>query len=432
MKLSKNKVAGGVLGLLAIVSIVNTQAIVSLTNYVRGDSSNGMSLDGSNQSAQVVNFSTKTTENAVYKRGDKSDVILQVQKALTSKGLYKGDISGLMGPRTEKAISDFQKSNGLTVTGTLDQKTINLILNRGAGDSRDGGWNPGLSVIGSAPTLSYLQGRCNGEPQPFVRILSPWIGDQFTYLEDDVDIQIFVCDNTATSSTNTHIIEGLVSQGIDIENNAAIEGSLELVAAAFDDSDMIPYGENSWLINYTLEDDHFEPGHYAMVISSEGGYKINGTPQFGTNVYAGWVGPFEIVGGGDGDGLVSTECNAQLLYPHPGQTYTLEENSNGTGYVVDVNVFLYINQNLYNADCAWDTSGITFPVEGNNPPGGSAGLVSWDGGLTGYPLWIHGDNMYHQSLSFSPNNPNTPEGPYTLTVLDGEGHQIEVPINIQY
>lgn len=340
MKLSKNKVAGGVLGLLAIVSIVNTQAILKLTNLVAADYTRPMSLDGSNQSAQVVKFSTKTTENAVYKRGDKSDVILQVQKALTSKGIYKGDISGLMGPKTEKAISDFQKSNGLTVTGTLDQKTINLILNRGAGDSRDGGWNPDLSVVGSAPTLSYLQGRCNGEPQPFVRILSPWIGDQFTYLEDDVDIQIFVCDNTATSSTNTHIIEGLVSQGIDIENNAAIEGSLELVAAAFDDSDMIPYGENSWLINFTLEDDHFEPGHYAMVISSEGGYKINGTPQFGTNVYAGWVGPFEIVDEDGGEGGCApgvTEPSVELISPFatggyhgaytPGQQLTVTWNT---------------------------------------------------------------------------------------------------------
>ncbi|MDQ5969408.1 MAG: hypothetical protein QG579_565, partial [Patescibacteria group bacterium] len=94
----------------------------------RGDSSSGMSLDGSNQSAQVVNFSTKITEGAVYKRGDKSDVILQVQEALTKQGLYKGDISGTFGPITERAVKDFQTKNGLTATGILDTITVSAIL----------------------------------------------------------------------------------------------------------------------------------------------------------------------------------------------------------------------------------------------------------------------------------------------------------------
>lgn len=211
MKLSKNKVAGGVLGLLAIVSIVNTQAIVSLTNYVRGDSSSGMSLDGSNQSAQVVNFSTKITEGAVYKRGDKSDVILQVQKALTSKGLYKGDISGLMGPKTEKAISDFQKSDGLTVTGTLDQKTIDAVL-RGGGSSGD--------------TAGTVLPACTRNSEPWIRVLSPNGGEVYQ-VGEEINVTWRSCNISPDELLEINIfgIDSTLIFGFLAENGTPNDGS---------------------------------------------------------------------------------------------------------------------------------------------------------------------------------------------------------------
>lgn len=79
------------------------------------------------QSAQVVKFSTVIKEGEVYKKGDKSEIILEIQKILADKGLYKGDISGVFGPRTQSAILDWQKSHRLTATGVLDIETVNSI-----------------------------------------------------------------------------------------------------------------------------------------------------------------------------------------------------------------------------------------------------------------------------------------------------------------
>jgi len=127
MNLSKNKIIAGVIGLIAVVGVVNTQAIVKLSKV------NSASYS---QSAQAIKFSAKATDGKVFKRGDKSEVILQVQKVLTEQGFYKSDISGLFGPRTETAIKAFQLANQLKATGVLDLKTQDAILkiNRGGGN----------------------------------------------------------------------------------------------------------------------------------------------------------------------------------------------------------------------------------------------------------------------------------------------------------
>ena len=49
--------------------------------------------------------------------------IQDVQKVLTDKGFDPGPLDGMMGPQTHSAIREFQKSNHLELTGTLDQKT---------------------------------------------------------------------------------------------------------------------------------------------------------------------------------------------------------------------------------------------------------------------------------------------------------------------
>ncbi len=47
-----------------------------------------------------------------------------IQKALKAAGLYAGEIDGKMGPRTKKAVMDFQKANGLKVDGKVGPKTM--------------------------------------------------------------------------------------------------------------------------------------------------------------------------------------------------------------------------------------------------------------------------------------------------------------------
>jgi len=49
--------------------------------------------------------------------------VQEAQELLKAKGYYVGEVDGLNGPRTEAAISAFQKDQGLPVTGKLDEKT---------------------------------------------------------------------------------------------------------------------------------------------------------------------------------------------------------------------------------------------------------------------------------------------------------------------
>jgi peptidoglycan hydrolase-like protein with peptidoglycan-binding domain len=47
----------------------------------------------------------------------------EIQLALKNAGLYMGQIDGVIGPRTKKAIEEFQKANGLKVDGRVGPKT---------------------------------------------------------------------------------------------------------------------------------------------------------------------------------------------------------------------------------------------------------------------------------------------------------------------
>jgi murein L,D-transpeptidase YcbB/YkuD len=47
-----------------------------------------------------------------------------IQKALKAAGFYTGVIDGKIGPRTKKAVIDFQKANGLKADGKVGPKTL--------------------------------------------------------------------------------------------------------------------------------------------------------------------------------------------------------------------------------------------------------------------------------------------------------------------
>lgn len=53
--------------------------------------------------------------------------ILQVQQALIQKGYDPGAADGLMGPRTRAAIREFQRAEGLSVTGSLNRETARAL-----------------------------------------------------------------------------------------------------------------------------------------------------------------------------------------------------------------------------------------------------------------------------------------------------------------
>lgn len=48
---------------------------------------------------------------------------IEIQTALKNAGFYVGNIDGKIGPKSKKAIEDFQKANGLKADGKVGPKT---------------------------------------------------------------------------------------------------------------------------------------------------------------------------------------------------------------------------------------------------------------------------------------------------------------------
>lgn len=69
-----------------------------------------------------------------YGPGDKGAKIADIQKRLKLLEYYDYDsITGYYGPVTEKAVLRFQRTNGLDVTGTADERTLGLLF---SGDAK--------------------------------------------------------------------------------------------------------------------------------------------------------------------------------------------------------------------------------------------------------------------------------------------------------
>ncbi len=50
-----------------------------------------------------------------------------IQAALKSAGYYAGEVDGKIGPKTKKAIEDFQSANGLAADGKVGPKTWSIL-----------------------------------------------------------------------------------------------------------------------------------------------------------------------------------------------------------------------------------------------------------------------------------------------------------------
>ena len=65
----------------------------------------------------------------LIERGDRGDAVRSLQQLLAGSGFNPGPIDGIFGGLTEQAVSQFQSSKGLTVTGRVDQGTWDALNN---------------------------------------------------------------------------------------------------------------------------------------------------------------------------------------------------------------------------------------------------------------------------------------------------------------
>ncbi|MGI9087305.1 MAG: peptidoglycan-binding protein [Chthoniobacterales bacterium] len=74
-------------------------------------------------------FSSYTYDAPVYGYNDldPGQVIANVQAELQQEGYYRGDLDGLFGPMTRRALINFQANNGLPVNGQIDEATLDAL-----------------------------------------------------------------------------------------------------------------------------------------------------------------------------------------------------------------------------------------------------------------------------------------------------------------
>lgn len=84
------------------------------------------------------------------------DTVRDVQQALQEKGFDVGPIDGVIGPRTQAALREFQQRQGMSSTGRLDQQTLSALEVKSTGAGVRGS---DASSAGGATTPS---GRAGG------------------------------------------------------------------------------------------------------------------------------------------------------------------------------------------------------------------------------------------------------------------------------
>ena len=87
--------------------------------------------------------------------------IKQVQQALKAKG-HDAGTSGVMDDKTREAIRAFQKSEGLTMTGTIDEKTAKALGVSGKSSNESGASGSRGSSGSSGVTGGGASGKSSG------------------------------------------------------------------------------------------------------------------------------------------------------------------------------------------------------------------------------------------------------------------------------
>ena len=86
----------------------------------------------------IISLVTRSARAESYQRGSVGQTVKQVQERLKKWGYYAGEIDGVYGSRTEKAVRQFQTKNGLKSDGIVGPATLAALgLGSGTASSRE-------------------------------------------------------------------------------------------------------------------------------------------------------------------------------------------------------------------------------------------------------------------------------------------------------
>lgn len=105
----------------------------------------------------VTNKSVET----LSKFGSSGNEVKQIQQKLKEWGYYKGNVDGVYGSKTQQAVKNFQKANGLKVDGIAGEKTLAAmgISSSGGSSSGSGQTSSNSSDLNLLSRLVYGEAR---------------------------------------------------------------------------------------------------------------------------------------------------------------------------------------------------------------------------------------------------------------------------------
>lgn len=128
-----------------------------------------------------------------YRRGDESGQVWWHQRALYALGYLNDEPDGKFGPKTERAVKDFQKAHCLADTGELDEFTMSEIE-----DALDGCTDPTWLIV-----LGFCQWNKRGGKLNFrSQVMNVAYQDTYEavemayYCEDEYGIQVYPAEGT--------------------------------------------------------------------------------------------------------------------------------------------------------------------------------------------------------------------------------------------
>ena len=95
----------------------------------------------------------------LYKKGSGGAVVSEIQTRLKNWGYYNGDVDGVYGSRTEKAVRWFQQKNGLNVDGQVGDQTLAALGMSVSGESGGGSSSGSLDLL-----ARLISAEARGEP----------------------------------------------------------------------------------------------------------------------------------------------------------------------------------------------------------------------------------------------------------------------------
>ena len=111
---------------------------------MNGQELNGQGITGQEMQQNAVNPNLNAQQlgvpaypSAVSPPGQNvsRNLVKEAQRTLKSDGFYHGKIDGMVGPKTRRAIAEFQRRNHLSQTARLDSNTLTRLTGTGVGSS---------------------------------------------------------------------------------------------------------------------------------------------------------------------------------------------------------------------------------------------------------------------------------------------------------